>query len=78
MSIWIILGVLAVVLLALNFQKKNAVWGGLTLGIVVGIIVALFYLFEGNGFNWLIVAKFGIGGTILGYGAELLGKISKK
>jgi Na+/proline symporter len=75
-NIWTILGIITIVLLILFWRKRNAVWGGLTIGIIIGIIVALFYLFKGNGFNWFVIGKGAIAGTMLGFVAELLGKIS--
>ncbi|MDP1845946.1 MAG: hypothetical protein Q8L09_04345 [Candidatus Moranbacteria bacterium] len=75
-NIWIIFGVVAVVLLIVFWRKRNAVWGGLTAGIIIGIIVAIFYLFKGNKFDWFLIGKGAIVGAILGFIAELLGKIS--
>ena len=71
LNIWTILGVASVVLLFVYWGRRNAVWGGFTIGIIVGLMVALF-----AGFNWWIIAKGAISGTIVGFGAELLGKIS--
>lgn len=73
---WAIFGAVAVVLLIIFWRKRNAVWGGLTAGIIIGIIVALFYLFKGNKFDWIIIGKGAIVGIILGFIAELLGKAS--
>lgn len=70
-TIWIILAVVAVILLVVYWNKKTAVWGGLTLGLVIGFVMALF-----PGFDWYVVAKGGIVGTLIGFGAELLGMIS--
>jgi len=74
--LWPILGVITVVLLIISWQKRSAVWGGFTLGIIIGFILAIFYLFKGNGFGWFIIVKGSIIGTMLGFVAELLGKIS--
>ena len=63
---------LSVVLLISYFRTKNAVWGGFTGGIIVGVIIALF----GEGFNWFILGKTAIIGTIVGFAADLLGKIA--
>ena len=75
-NIWVILGIIAVVLLIAFRQKQNAVWGGLTIGIIVGFIIALVFVFRGSGFDWLIIGKSAIIGTLLGFMAELLGKLS--
>jgi hypothetical protein len=73
--IWTILGIITIVLLIIFWRKRNAVWGGLTIGIIIGFIVTVFYLFKESGFDWFIIGKGAILGTILGFIAELLGKI---
>ena len=78
MNIWIILGTVSVILLIIYRGSRNAVWGGFTLGIIIGIIIAVFYLFKGNNFDWIIVGKGTISGIIIGFLAELLGKVSDK
>ena len=70
-TIWIILGIASIVLLAIYFRVRNAVWGGFTVGIIIGLIIALF-----SEFNWYIVGKGAISGVMIGFAAELLGKIS--
>ncbi|OGY98355.1 MAG: hypothetical protein A2681_00535 [Candidatus Liptonbacteria bacterium RIFCSPHIGHO2_01_FULL_56_18b] len=72
-TIWIILGIASLILLAFYWNRRNAVWGGFTIGIIAGLVIALF-----SGFDWYIVGKGAISGTIIGFGAELLGKISDK
>lgn len=75
-DIWKILGIITAVLLIVFWRSRNAVWGGLTLGIIIGLIVAIFFLFKESGFNWFIIGKGAISGTILGFIAELLGMAS--
>lgn len=75
-DIWKILGVASFVLLILYWRTRNAVWGGLTIGVIIGFIIAILNLFKGNGFSWFIIGKSAIYGTIIGFAAELLGKIS--
>jgi len=75
---WIILGIVSVILLIVFWRNKNAVWGGLTLGFIVGLIIALTYLFKGNGFSYMILIKGAILGVIAGSIAELLGLVGKK
>jgi hypothetical protein len=72
--IWYILGIIAIVSLIVNWRKRGAVWGGLTIGIFIGSIVSLFNVFKGNGFSWIIIGKGAALGTIAGLLAELLGK----
>lgn len=71
MYIWTILTVIALVLLAMYWDSRNAVWGGLTLGIIIGVL----WKFIG-GTNWYMVVKVAIAGTLLGFGVELLGMLS--
>lgn len=75
-TIWIILGIVSLVLLIVFFRKRSAVWGGLTAGIIIALIIALAFLFKGNGFNFYILIKGAILGTIAGSIAELLGMVS--
>lgn len=79
---WTILGIISIVLLIVYWGGSgrkfgpNAVWGGLTLGLIIGFIVAIFSVFKETGFNWIIIGKGGILGTMLGFAAELLGSVS--
>lgn len=74
MTIWTILGLISVVMLVITFFKgKNAVWGGLTIGIVLGFILGLIYMFLGKGFDWSFIYKAAIIGIILGFLSEMLG-----
>lgn len=75
-DIWKILGIITAVLLIVFWRGRNAVWGGLALGIIIGLIVAIFFIFKGSGFDWFIIGKGAISGTLLGFMVELLGKVS--
>lgn len=72
-DIWKILGVATPILLVVYWKRRNTVWGGFTAGIIIGLLVALF-----SDFDWYIVGKGAVSGTIIGFGAELLGKLSDK
>lgn len=76
--IWIILGTMSLTLLTVYWRNRNAIWGGLTLGIIIGFMVAIVFIFVGRDFNWPLILKGAIIGTITGYGAELLGNLSDK
>lgn len=75
-DIWKILGVITAILLIAFWRGRNAVWGGLTIGVVVGLIIVIFFAFKGSGFDWFIIGKSAILGALLGFMAELLGKVS--
>lgn len=78
-NIWNILGVLAVILLIIFFNRgRNAVWGGLTLGIIIGLAITIISSVNGNGFNLSILKNSSITGVVLGFLAELLGIFSNK
>ena len=77
MYYWIILAILALILLIVFSKGRSAVWGGFTLGIILGLMVALFFVFiKGSGFDWSIIGKGAIAGTLLGFIMEIFGKIS--
>jgi len=77
--IWYILGIISIVLLITYGSKgSNAVWGGLTLGIIIGLIVAIFFVFMGTGFHWQTIIKVAIIGTLLGSITELWGIVGTK
>lgn len=76
LDIWKIFGIIIIVLLIIYWRKRNAVWGGLTMGIILGLAVTIFYFFKGNSFSWFFIAKGAILGTMIGFVAELLGKAS--
>jgi len=75
-NIWIILGITSIILLAVYFRRgRNALWGGFTLGLIIGFIIAIFLYFQGDEFIWYAIIKGAIAGTILGFIAELLGMV---
>lgn len=75
-NIWTALGIIIIILLVIYWRKRSAVWGGLTIGIILGLIIAIFYLFKGRGFSWSVIGKGAVLGTMIGFIAELLGEIS--
>lgn len=72
-AIWIILGTLTLVFLVIYWNSKNSVWGGLTLGVLIGFMVTLYI-----GFDWSVILKGAILGTICGFLSDLLGNIADK
>lgn len=73
--VWWILYAVAMLMLLLHWNGRNAVWGGATLGLIVGLIVAVFR----EGFDWWLVAHFATIATLLGTISEwvprLLGRM---
>jgi hypothetical protein len=69
---WKILGIISLIFLIIFRKGRNALWGGLTGGAIIGLISALFR--QGK-FDWYFVSKFAIIGTLFGIVAELLSKL---
>ncbi len=65
-DIWTVMTVLAVACLALWWGSKNAVWGGFTIGLIVGLIYAGL-----TGFEWMKVWHVSVVITLLGVIVEL-------
>jgi len=75
---WKILAIISLIGLLLFWRKKSAIWGGLTMGLFIGLIVAIIYLIKGGGFDWKIIGKGIIVGTLCGIFVQILGMISDK
>lgn len=72
MDITIVLVIIAGALLILHWKGPNAVWGGATFGIIVGIIISLINK------DWgLLTFSFAVG-TIAGAVFEWIGRIATK
>ena len=72
LDIWILIVISNAILLLIFWRGRNAVWGGLALGLTTGIILAIFFTFKSSFFDWHIVLKGAILGTISGFIAELM------
>ena len=70
---WYFLLVAAIVILIVHWKGPNAVWGGATLGIIIGLISAII----GEGFNWWTVLKGLEIGTLVGALCEWLPQMVK-
>jgi uncharacterized membrane protein len=71
---WMFLYIVATISLLIYFFKgPNAVWGTATVGLIVGIIIAIF-----SGFTWLTIIKSMVIGVLLGVAFESLGSISDR
>lgn len=71
--IWNVLTVFSLILLAIYWRSKNAVWGSFTVGLIIGVL----WKFLGST-DWYFVIKVGVIAIFLGFGAELLGMISNR
>lgn len=71
---WTALGVISVIALFLFWKGRNAVWGGLTFGVVIGIVLTLANPILGNGFSLRPLGKAAVVGILLGLLAEMLGR----
>jgi len=72
---WSILSVIAVASLIVFFSRgPNAIWGGATSGLIIGVIVALVR----EGFTPSIIWKGIVIGIILGVIAEIIGALARR
>ncbi|SHG89476.1 hypothetical protein [Flavobacterium johnsoniae] len=78
LSFWKILGMISLIGLIIFWKKRNAVWGGFTLGLIVGVIVSFVNFTIGKSFQFKIIGKGIIIGILFGIIVEFLGMISKK
>ncbi|MFC1632298.1 hypothetical protein ACFL2I_07065 [Candidatus Omnitrophota bacterium] len=72
MGVKIIITAVAIALLALHWRGRNAVWGGATLGIIVGFIFGFVTK------DWGLLLLFFTAGTFIGTFFEWLGRIANK
>ena len=68
----IVMTVVAIILLALHWKGPNAVWGGATVGVIVGLIIALV------AGDWGLLALSFAGGTLVGTLFEWVGRLAKR
>ena len=72
---WTVLTIAAISFLVIYWRGPNAVWGGSVLGLVVGLVVAIFFQ---EGFKFLVVGKGFVIGTLIGTVCEWIGAVSKR
>ncbi len=78
LTLWNVLGIVAILSLIIFGKGRSSIWGGLTIGAIIGLIISIIYLFIEPGFQWSIIKKSAIIGTLCGLIADLLGKFSNK
>jgi hypothetical protein len=76
--VWTALSAIAVVGILKFWTGPNAVWGGIGLGVIAGVLTALLLFFVGGRFHWFIVEKWIVACSLLGVAIELLGKILER
>jgi len=72
-AVWVIVAVAALILLVVFWRGWIAVWGGATIGTVVGVLWKLI-----GRTDWNTVIKVAAVGTLLGFGADSLGRIANR
>lgn len=75
---WTILSIIAAIFLIIYWRGPNAVWGGITFGLIGGLIFAIIFWVLGSGFQLLTIGKGIVVGILGGVVAEQLGKLSRK
>jgi predicted membrane protein len=76
--LWTALSAIAVVALLIFWRGPNAVWGGIGLGIIGGLVTATALVFTGAKFRWPLVEKWVVICTLFGVAVEVLGKILER
>lgn len=77
-NIWDLFGIIVIIFLIISFSGvKNAIWGGLTLGIIVCLIIGMINVFSGNHFfNWPLFKKIAITFCLAGVLVEIITKVT--
>lgn len=79
MTSWDILGILAVIFLIISlFIGKNAIWGGLAIGIVVAILGSLIRVLNGKVFTFLYIRRVLTCAILMAVLMEILSRIADK
>lgn len=77
LAIWSTLGIIAIIILIITFFiGKNSVWGTLTFGIVIALIVGIINIIRGTGFGWELSKKILIISILAGAFFEVLGRLT--
>jgi len=78
-TFWIILACINAVFLLMFFGGRNAVWGGLKMGAIIGALVAGgFAIFGESGFLWPTVVKWAICLSLWGAVTEIQAAIARR
>lgn len=71
---WIVSAIGIAALEKFFFRGQNAVWGGATIGAIVGVAIAIWR----PGFDWSTVGQSAVIGAFVGLLAEVLGAIADR
>jgi len=71
---WQIGYIVAILMLLLYWDGPNAIWGGASLGFLIGVVVALFC----DGFDWWLVAKSVAVTILIGTVVEFVYRLPKR
>lgn len=78
LTLWNILGIIAIICLLASFAiGKNSIWGTLTLGIIISVIVFIVNLIIGNDFNWELYKIILSSAILIGALFEIVGRLAK-
>lgn len=78
-TFWIILACINVVFLIAFMGGRNAVWGGLTMGAFIGLLVAVgFGLFGDSGFHWQTIVKWAVSLSLYGAFTEVGARLKRR
>ncbi|MEO7444591.1 MAG: hypothetical protein ABIU55_03780 [Ferruginibacter sp.] len=78
-DVWLILGIISIIALLSSFAiGKNSIWGSMTVAVIIGLVIALVYVFKGESFHWTIIKKAAIVGTLSGVLFEIIARVSGK
>ena len=72
--LWTILTIVAVIGFLTHREGPNAVGGGVTIGIPIGLVIAFFQ----TEWDWWIVGKAVVVAAIIGLAFELMGKLTER
>jgi ElaB/YqjD/DUF883 family membrane-anchored ribosome-binding protein len=71
---WLVSALAIAALEKFFFRGQNAVWGGATIGAIIGVVIAIFR----PGFDWETVGQSAVIGAFIGLLAEILGAIGDR
>lgn len=75
LNIWDILAIIAIISLIVSFGiGRNAIWGGISIGIIIYLVILVINLISGDGFNWILYKKVLITYVLAGALFEIIGR----